>query len=34
VWVTPNQTALVIDTGDGKETLTDAEIGGSFAVKK
>jgi Ca-activated chloride channel family protein len=34
VWVTPNQTALVIDTGDGKEQLTDAEIEGLFSVKK
>ena len=34
VWVTPNQTALVIDTGDGKEQLTDAEIEGLFTAKK
>ena len=26
IWVTPSGTALVIDAGDGKEQLTDAEI--------
>ena len=26
VWVTPSGTALVIDTSDGKEKLTDDEI--------
>ena len=26
VWVTPNGTALLIDTSEGKEQLTDAEI--------
>jgi Ca-activated chloride channel family protein len=34
VWVTPNQTALVIDTADGKEKLSDAEIEQLFALKK
>ena len=33
VWVTPSGTALVVDTGDGKETLTDAEIDALFAKK-
>jgi Ca-activated chloride channel family protein len=32
VWVTPNNTALVIDTNDGKEQLTDAEIDQLFAA--
>ncbi|HVS36677.1 MAG TPA: VIT domain-containing protein [Gemmataceae bacterium] len=34
VWVTPNGTALIIDTSTGKETATDAEIDVLFAVKK
>jgi Ca-activated chloride channel homolog len=34
VWVAPSGTALVIDTGSGKETLTDAEIDRLFAAKK
>jgi Ca-activated chloride channel family protein len=34
VWVTPSGTALLLDTCDGKETLTDDEIAGLFAVKK
>jgi Ca-activated chloride channel family protein len=33
VWVTPNGTALVIDTTDGKEKLTDAEIDQLFVAK-
>jgi Ca-activated chloride channel family protein len=33
VWVTPNGTALVVDTTDGKEKLTDAEIDRLFAAK-
>ena len=34
VWVTPNQTALVIDTKDGKETLSDEEIDKLFVATK
>ena len=34
VWVTPNNTALVIDAGDGKEELTAEEIDKLFTVKK
>jgi Ca-activated chloride channel family protein len=34
VWVTPNGTALVIDTNDGKEKLGDAEIDSLFVAKK
>jgi Ca-activated chloride channel family protein len=34
VWVTPNQTALVIDTNDGKEKLADEEIDKLFVAKK
>ncbi len=34
VWVTPNGTALVIDTSEGKEKLTDAEIDTLFVAKK
>jgi Ca-activated chloride channel family protein len=34
VWVTPNQTALVIDTKDGKEKLSDEEIDKLFAATK
>jgi hypothetical protein len=32
VWVTPSRTALVIDTANGKETLTDAEIDALFVA--
>jgi Ca-activated chloride channel family protein len=34
VWVTPSGTALLLDTCDGTETLTDDEIANLFAVKK
>ncbi len=34
VWVTPSGVALVIDTDDGKDTLTDKEIDGLFVAKK
>jgi Ca-activated chloride channel homolog len=34
VWVTPNGTALVIDTNDGKEKFSDAEIDSLFVAKK
>ena len=34
VWVTPNGTALIIDTSDGKEKLTDDEIDELFVAKK
>ncbi len=34
VWVTPSGTALVIDTSDGKEKLTDAEIDQLFVARK
>ncbi len=34
VWVTPSGTALLLDTCDGKETLTDDEIESLFAVQK
>ena len=30
VWIAPSGTALVIDAGDGREKLTDAEIGALF----
>jgi Ca-activated chloride channel family protein len=33
VWVTPNNTALVIDAGSGKEELSDAEIDKLFSKK-
>jgi Ca-activated chloride channel family protein len=33
LWVTPSQTALVIDTTQGKEDLTDAEIDALFRVR-
>jgi Ca-activated chloride channel family protein len=33
VWVTPSGTALVVDTTDGKEQLTDAEIDKLFVKK-
>lgn len=34
VWVTPSGTALLLDTCDGKETLTDDEIAALFTAKK
>jgi Ca-activated chloride channel family protein len=34
VWITPNGTALVIDTGSGKEKLGDDEIDKLFVAKK
>jgi Ca-activated chloride channel family protein len=34
VWVSPSGTALLLDTCDGKETLSDDEIASLFAVKK
>jgi Ca-activated chloride channel family protein len=34
VWVTPSGTALMIDPTNGKEELSDAEIGKLFAAKK
>jgi Ca-activated chloride channel family protein len=34
VWVTPSGTALVIDTSDGKEKMTDSEIDALFVAKK
>ena len=34
LWVTPNQTALVIDTTEGKVDLTDEEIDKLFEVAK
>jgi len=34
VWVTPNRSALVIDTKDGKEKLSDAEIDQLFVLKQ
>jgi Ca-activated chloride channel family protein len=34
VWVTPSNTALVIDTGDGVEQLADADIDRLFTVSK
>ncbi len=34
VWIAPNKTALVIDTGAGKDKLSDEEIAKLFAVKK
>jgi Ca-activated chloride channel family protein len=34
VWVTPNKTALVIDTDDGKDKLTDEEIEKLFIATK
>src|SRR5262249_7970266 len=34
VWVTASGTALLLDTSEGKETLTDDEIASLFAVKK
>jgi Ca-activated chloride channel family protein len=34
VWVTPSNTALVIDLNDGKDKLSDEEIDGLFVAKK
>jgi Ca-activated chloride channel family protein len=34
VWLTPNGTALVIDTHDGKDKLSDEEIDKLFVAKK
>ena len=34
VWVTPSGKALVIDPGEGKEKLADAEIDELFRAKK
>jgi Ca-activated chloride channel family protein len=34
VFVTPSQTALVIDTTDGKDKLTDDEVAALFVAKK
>jgi Ca-activated chloride channel family protein len=34
VWVTPNGTALVIDTSEGKDKLSDEEIDKLFVAKK
>lgn len=34
VWVTPSQTALMIDVGEGKEQMTDEEIDTLFRGKK
>jgi Ca-activated chloride channel family protein len=34
VWVTPSGTALLLDSRDGKESLTDNEIASLFIVKK
>jgi Ca-activated chloride channel family protein len=34
VWVTPSGTALLLDTRDGQETITDDEIAGLFTAKK
>jgi Ca-activated chloride channel homolog len=34
IWVTPSGAALVVDTADGKETISDDEIDQLFVVKK
>jgi Ca-activated chloride channel family protein len=34
VWITPSGTALVIDTAEGKEKLTDAQIDKLFVARK
>ena len=34
VWLTPSGTALVVDTAEGKEKLTDAEIDRLFVARK
>ena len=33
LWVTPNGTALVVDTSDGKDKLSDEEIDKLFVKK-
>jgi Ca-activated chloride channel family protein len=34
LWVTPSRTALVIDTSEGKDEITDTDIAELFAAKK
>lgn len=34
LWVTPNKTALIVDTIDGREDMTDAEIDALFSARK
>jgi Ca-activated chloride channel family protein len=34
LWVTPSQTALVIDTSEGKDDLSDAEVDELFMARK
>jgi Ca-activated chloride channel family protein len=34
VWVTPSGTALIVDSGNGQDKLSDAEMDALFAVKK
>jgi len=34
LWVTPSRTALVVDTSEGKEELSEAEIDALFAARK
>jgi len=34
VWVTPNNTALVVDTSEGQEKLSDSEIDALFVAAK
>ena len=34
VWVTPSGTALVVDSADGKDELSDKEIDKLFAARK
>ena len=34
VWVTPSGTALIIDTSEGKEKLSDEEINKLFVARK
>jgi hypothetical protein len=34
IWVTPGNTALVIDTQEGKNTISDKEIEQMFAPSK
>jgi Ca-activated chloride channel family protein len=34
VWVTPSGTALIIDTSEGKDKLSDVEINQLFVAKK
>jgi hypothetical protein len=33
VWVTPNKIALIVDTSEGKDELSDAEIDAMFVRK-